>query len=79
MKPIIVSAISFLLLSGCTFSADSYFVRWWNGNLPMSDGERKAWSYCLRESKLRYPDSIDHVEKERIKYRKECMKKKRYF
>ena len=78
MKPIIVSVISFFLLLGCTFSADSYFVRWWNGNIPMSDSERRAWSYCFKESELQYPDSIDPLGKEQLRYQRECMKRKSY-
>lgn len=71
---LIILAISLLLLSGCVFSGNSYFVRWWNGNLPMPENERKIWSYCLKESESKYSDSIDPTETKRMEYRKKCMK-----
>ncbi|OZN24029.1 hypothetical protein CFY87_11320 [Actinobacillus seminis] len=78
MRLIIVLFMSIFILSGCPFSSNSYFVRWWNGNLPLSDKERKAWKDCLDEAKLQYPDSIDPLGKEQLRYERECMTKKGY-
>lgn len=44
----------------------------------MSDSERRAWSYCFKESELQYPDSIDPLGKEQLRYQRECMKRKGY-
>lgn len=65
-------------LSSCSTSSDNYFVRWWNGNLPLSDNEQRAWNACLKESEIKYSDDIDPLEEKRIKYRRECMKNKGY-
>ncbi|OZN24030.1 hypothetical protein CFY87_11325 [Actinobacillus seminis] len=73
MKLIII-LLSIFMLSGCPFSGSSYFVRWWNGNIPHSNERRQAWSDCLDEAKLQYPDSIDPIGEKRTKYLRECMK-----
>lgn len=78
MKIAILLCTSLFFLLGCTFSADSYFVRWWNGNLPISDERRQAWNDCLDESKIKYPSSIDPLGKEQLRYERECMKRKGY-
>lgn len=69
----------YILHISCIILGDGYnFVRWWNGNIPMSDSERRAWSYCFKESELQYPDSIDPLGKEQLRYQRECMKRKGY-
>lgn len=65
-----------IFLSGCTFSSNSYFIRWWNGNLPHSNERRQAWSDCLDESKIKYSSNIDPIGEKRTKYIKACMKQK---
>lgn len=35
--------IFYSFLFFCCVSANSYFVRWWNDNIPLSDKERRAW------------------------------------
>lgn len=72
--------IIILLLSGCVNPLDSSdpFVMWWNGTPSFSENELKAWSECLDQAKLKYPDSIDPIGEKQIQYEKECMNQKGY-
>lgn len=78
MGKLIFVILSMNFLLSCSTSSDSYLVRWWNGNLPLSENEYRAWSDCFDSSKMEYPDSVDPVGEKRIKYRRECMKNKGY-
>lgn len=39
-------------LSGCTFDESSYFVRFWNGNIPptLSETEKRIKAECNKET-----------------------------
>lgn len=41
-----------IFLLGCTFSENSYFIRWWNGNVPtkLSAEEERISDICYRET-----------------------------
>lgn len=78
MKLVIILVISVFSLSGCTFSSDSYLVRWWNGNTPikLSSEREKIRDICYRETDHLPNNTPEEKERSNLEYLK-CTEKKR--